>query len=57
MFLQKNPYWNELEHCHNFTGHHLFKLLKEVGLIPIHYDISRRYRMCMEVIAIIPEKD
>ena len=46
-----NPYWGELEHYHNFSRARLYALLKECGFEPIHYTISERYRVCMEVIA------
>lgn len=46
-----NPYWGELKHCHNFTRERLYALLREQHFEPIHYDISRPYRACMEVIA------
>jgi 2-polyprenyl-3-methyl-5-hydroxy-6-metoxy-1,4-benzoquinol methylase len=46
-----NPYWGEIEHYHNFTRQRLYALLDEQGFSPVHYDISERYRCCMEVIA------
>jgi 2-polyprenyl-3-methyl-5-hydroxy-6-metoxy-1,4-benzoquinol methylase len=46
-----NPYWGELEHLHNFSRARLYTLLKDFGFEPIHYDISQRYRVCMEIIA------
>ena len=46
-----NPYWGEIEHYHNFTRQRLYALLDEHGFSPVHYDISERYRCCMEVIA------
>lgn len=46
-----NPYWNEIEHYHNFTRNRLHELLRETGFEPVHYDVSRRYRCGMEVIA------
>ena len=46
-----NPYWNEIEHYHNFSRTRLFKLLQETGFEPVRYGISERYRVCMEVIA------
>jgi len=46
-----NPYWGELEHYHNFSRARLYALLKECGFEPLHYTISERYRVCMEVIA------
>jgi SAM-dependent methyltransferase len=45
-----NPYWGEIEHFHNFSRSRLYALTKEMGFEPIHYGISQRYRVCMEVI-------
>lgn len=45
-----NPYWGELEHFHNFSRSQLYTLMREMGFEPIHYGISERYRVCMEVI-------
>lgn len=47
-----NPYWAEIEHFHNFTRARLYSLLEDIGFKPIHYAISERYRLCMEVIAL-----
>lgn len=46
-----NPYWGELEHYHNFSRKGLYGLLDDEGFSPINYNISDRYRVCMEVIA------
>lgn len=46
-----NPYWGELEHYHNFSRQRLYALLEEAGFEPLHYSVSERYRVCMEVIA------
>ncbi len=46
-----NPYWGEIEHYHNFTRKRLYALLEEHGFQPVAYDVSERYRACMEVIA------
>ncbi|MBV8393850.1 MAG: class I SAM-dependent methyltransferase [Alphaproteobacteria bacterium] len=46
-----NPYWGELEHFHNFSRARLYALLEEQGFEPLHYAVSERYRVCMEVIA------
>ena len=46
-----NPYWAEIEHCHNFSRSRLYALLREMGFEPVRYGISERYRACMEVIA------
>src|SRR5262249_25547322 len=45
-----NPYWGELEHFHNFSRERLYSLMHEHGFEPLRYDISRRYRLCMEVL-------
>lgn len=45
-----NPYWSELEHCHNFSRARLYALTREMGFEPIKYSVSERYRLCMEVI-------
>jgi SAM-dependent methyltransferase len=46
-----NPYWSELEHFHNFSRARLCAVLEEQGFEPVHYAVSERYRVCMEVIA------
>ena len=46
-----NPYWGELEHFHNFSRRRLHALLEESGFVPVHYNVSERYRVCMEIIA------
>ncbi len=46
-----NPYWGEIEHYHNFGRQRLYALLRECGFEPVHFDVSFRYRACMEVIA------
>ena len=48
----KNPYWGEIEHYHNFGRARLYRLLEETGFRPVRYGISERYRVCMEVIAL-----
>jgi SAM-dependent methyltransferase len=47
----RNPYWGELEHFHNFSRARFYALLRESGFEPSHYHISERYRVCMEIIA------
>ncbi len=47
----QNPYWQEIEHYHNFTRERLYAVLRETGFKPTHYAISERYRCCMEVLA------
>jgi SAM-dependent methyltransferase len=49
--INSNPYWGELEHFHNFSRMRLHALLREMGFEPIHYAISERYRVCMEIVA------
>jgi len=48
---QANPYWGELEHCHNFSRTRLHALLRAEGFEPLRYGISERYRAGMEVVA------
>jgi protein O-GlcNAc transferase len=45
-----NPYWTEMEHYHNFSRKRLYALCAEYGFVPVHYDVSQRYRSCMEVV-------
>ncbi len=47
----QNPYWAEVEHFHNFTRTRLTKLLEETGFQVLHYGISERYRLGMEILA------
>jgi protein O-GlcNAc transferase len=47
-----NPYWGEIEHYHNFTRERLVRLLEAHGFKFVEYNISERYRTCMEVIAL-----
>ncbi|MFJ8012853.1 class I SAM-dependent methyltransferase [Streptomyces sp. NPDC096339] len=46
-----NPYWGELEHFHNFSRARLYSLLEEHGFEPLHYAVSERHRVGMEVVA------
>ena len=46
-----NPYFNSIEHCHNFTKTRLELLLNECGFSVKRYGISKRYRFCMEIVA------
>jgi 2-polyprenyl-3-methyl-5-hydroxy-6-metoxy-1,4-benzoquinol methylase len=46
-----NPYWQEIEHFHNFGRVSLTRLLVEEGFVSIDYAVSTRYKSCMEVIA------
>lgn len=47
----KNPYWGEIEHYHNFSRERLYKLLSDHGFGDFSYGISDRYRACMEIVA------
>ncbi len=47
-----NPYWGELEHYHNFTRARLVRLLEAQGFKFAEYNMSERYRTCMEVVAL-----
>jgi protein O-GlcNAc transferase len=49
-----NPYWGEIEHYHNFSRKRLYALLEEQGFHALEYQISERYRVGMEVIAVKP---
>jgi hypothetical protein len=44
-----NPYWSEIEHCHNFTYARLRELLRDHGFEPLSCSISNHYRVCMDV--------
>lgn len=46
-----NPYWQELEHYHNFSRTKLVELLEQHGLQVVDYYVSARYYSCMEIIA------
>jgi predicted O-linked N-acetylglucosamine transferase (SPINDLY family)/SAM-dependent methyltransferase len=46
-----NPYWGEIEHYHNFTRARLNALLEDCGFASLDYNISERYRSCMEIVA------
>jgi SAM-dependent methyltransferase len=48
----RNPYWQELEHYHNFGRERLYALLREHGLKPVNYSVSHRYRLGMEIISV-----
>lgn len=48
---EANPYWREIEHCHNFSKTRIYALLRECGFEPIRYGISERYYSCMEILA------
>mgnify|MGYP000876505517 FL=1 len=46
-----NPYWQEIEHYHNFSRERLFALLRDAGFEPLSYGVSERYRIGMEIVA------
>ena len=46
-----NPYFNSIEHYHNFSRTRLVSLLNECGFGIKKYGISERYRSCMEIVA------
>lgn len=48
----KNPYWVEIEHYHNFTRKTLIHLLEAHHFRPVIYRVSERYRSCMEIYSI-----
>jgi Tfp pilus assembly protein PilF/SAM-dependent methyltransferase len=48
----QNPYWVEIEHHHNFSRQSLAALLRQHGFEPVDYGVSRRYKACMEIIAV-----
>ena len=48
----KNPYWAEMEHYHNFSRTRLYSLLRQSGFEPMRYGISERYRVGMEVVSV-----
>lgn len=47
-----NPYWQELEHYHNFTRASLVALVQEYGFTQVSYSVSMRYKSGMELIFI-----
>ena len=47
-----NPYWGEIEHFHNFSRASLMRLLAQEGFMPVDYQVSRRYKSCMEITAV-----
>ncbi|MDC6451526.1 class I SAM-dependent methyltransferase [Alphaproteobacteria bacterium] len=46
-----NPYFNSIEHYHNFSRTRIVSLLNECGFNFKAYGVSERYRSCMEVVA------
>ena len=49
--INNNPYFNTIEHCHNFSKTRLVSLLNECGFSLKRYGISQRYISCMEIVA------
>jgi len=47
----QNPYFNTIEHYHNFSRTRLVSLLNECGFNAIKYGVSERYRSGMEIVA------
>ncbi len=47
-----NPYWGEIEHCHNFTRERLVRLLDRHGFKVVDYTIDASEPSAMELIAI-----
>ena len=45
-----NPYWNEIEHFHNFSREGLVEVMEKFDFEMVHYGMSERYRACMELI-------
>lgn len=52
-----NPYWIEIEHYHNFSRTSLASALIEHKFDPVKYNISKRYRSCMEIISVKTGED
>ncbi len=50
-YIDRNFYWYEIEHYHNFSRQRLYTLLNEIGFQVIDYQINERYRTGMQVIA------
>jgi 2-polyprenyl-3-methyl-5-hydroxy-6-metoxy-1,4-benzoquinol methylase len=46
-----NPYWGNVEHCHNFTRTNLYSLLRSNGFEPKLFSLNDRYRCSMQVIS------
>lgn len=54
----RNPYWAEIEHYHNFDRARLYALLGVWSFAPVRYGVSERYVSGMEVFARkTPEND
>lgn len=46
-----NPYWQEIEHHHNFSREHLLSLLREGGFRVADFTLPQRYKSQMELYA------
>jgi len=47
----ENPYWVELEHCHQFSADGLRQLLENAGFDQVHARPGMHYRVTIEIIA------
>ena len=47
-----NPYWIEMEHCHNFSRRLLTAVIRECGFRPVRYGVSQRYKAGMDILAL-----
>ncbi len=47
--LNRNVYWGEFEHYHNFAGSQMVRLMRERGFAFRRYRVSSRYKACMEI--------
>jgi len=48
--FKANPYWYEIEHCHDVAGSRLAALPGELGFEMLDYNINPRYRTGMEIV-------
>ncbi|TAK99035.1 MAG: hypothetical protein EPO08_17530 [Rhodospirillaceae bacterium] len=46
-----NSYWGEIEYYHNFSRARLCALLEQFEFSVVHFALSERYRLGMEIIA------
>jgi SAM-dependent methyltransferase len=51
---RSNPYWLEMEHCHNFSRRLLTSVIRQCGFRPMRYSVSQRYKAGMEILALRP---
>jgi protein O-GlcNAc transferase len=49
---RSNPYWVEMEHCHNFSRRLLTSVIRDCGFLPLRYSVSQRYKAGMEIFAL-----